>query len=134
MSRLSEAGEASILTPSPGCSWRTATSMWDWRRTRPQTWTTSGNSWRDPKTFAPLRRSTPQAAIAAAMAAIDRDRDDLRRRGIHLTSYGPDEYRNRLNVGVLDLTPGVAQYVRSQYGGAMVNVTQGEYVCPCLIP
>ncbi len=68
-------------------------------------------------------------AITAAMAEIANDHAALERRGIHLTSYGPDEYHNRLNVAVLDLTPGTVGYLHSHYGGNMVNVTPGEYSC-----
>ena len=63
------------------------------------------------------------------MAQITNDRAALERRGIHLTSSGPDEYHNRLNVAVLDLTPGTVDYLHSHYGGNMVNVTLGEYAC-----
>jgi hypothetical protein len=68
-------------------------------------------------------------AITAAMAQITNDRAALERRGIHLTSYGPDEYHNRLNVAVLDLTPATVDYLHSHYGGNVVSLTQGEYAC-----
>lgn len=70
------------------------------------------------------------AAITVSMELLDHDQRALEERGIHLTVWGPDEYHNRLNVGVREIGPEVAAYLRRHYGGPMVNVTQGVYACP----
>jgi hypothetical protein len=69
------------------------------------------------------------AAMTAAMDRLSHDQAALAARGIHLSLWGADEYRNRLNVGVIEQDPGVADYLRAHYGGAMVNVSQGTRVC-----
>jgi len=69
------------------------------------------------------------AAMTAGMERLSHDQAALAARGIHLSLWGADEYRNRLNIGVIDQDPGVADYLRAHYGGAMVNVSQGTRVC-----
>jgi hypothetical protein len=78
-----------------------------------------------PEAIRAVRSQYTMQELQSGMTKLTADRDALKSRGIQLSSYGPDEYHDRLQVMVARLSPEVAASLRDHYGGGILSLSEG---------
>jgi hypothetical protein len=64
------------------------------------------------------------AQLQSVAERISADSRDLEARGIKLATWFPDLEGNRVHVGVEDLTPADADFLKTRYGAAFLSVVE----------